>query len=283
MISSSRTTVRRRRSRPRGATALARAAAFALGALAVALALGAAPAAAREWPAPVGHVNDFARVLDAASADSMESLARELREKCGSELAVVTLPDLGGEEIEPVATDLFAAWGIGRKAENDGVLILLAAEERRVRIEVGYGLEGALPDGRCGGIIRLVMGPDLSADRFGPGLLRGARAVAAVIAQEKGVTLTGVAGVVPPPLAGERGGNGSAFLTLLALAILFITLARVGAMGSRRRFRRGGFFGPWGGFGGFGGMGGFGSGGSGGGFGGFGGGMSGGGGASGRF
>jgi uncharacterized protein len=250
----------------------------------------APPCPARDWPAPTGHLSDFAHVVDPASADSIESLAVELRQKTGAELAVATFPDLGGEEIEPAATDLFAKWGVGRKGENDGVLILLARAERRVRIEPGYGLEGTLPDGRCGGIIRLVMGPDLRADRFGTGLLRGAQAVAAAIAQEKGVVLTGAGGITPPPLGGN-GGRPS-FLGLLFIFLFFVLISSAFNRATRGRRgwsdwsgRRGGWYGPWGGgFGGMGGMGGMGgSRGGFGGFGGFGGGMSGGGGASGRF
>jgi uncharacterized protein len=269
-----------------------------LGAAVLALALllvaaGAAAKEARQWPAPTGHVNDWAHVIDAASADSIEALAAELKEKTGAELAVVTVPDLGGLEIEEAATDLFTRWGIGRKGENDGVLILLARQERIVRIEPGYGLEGPLPDGRLGGIIRRVMGPDLSADRFGPGLLKGARAVAAAIAQEKGVTLSGAAGIVPPPPdGGEIGDKG--VLLLVFILIAFGVLGSIFSHANRgRRGRRGGWYGPWGGgfggmggmggFGGLGGLGGLGGRGGGGGFGGFGGGMSGGGGASGRF
>jgi len=295
LISSSRTIARAR--------AIPGAARIGAGLLAATLLAGtffaatflAVPALAREWPAPTGRLSDFAGVVDAASADSIESLALELREKTDAELAVATFPNLGGEEIEPAATELYQAWGIGRKGKDDGVLILLAREERRVRIEVGYGLEGPLPDGRVGSIIRLVMGPDLSADRFGPGLLRGARAVANVIASEHGVTLTGGGGVEPPAKGGQRSATGGTFLLLLFVFLILISIAHDRMVRRGRGFRewpgrRGpGSRGPWGGFGGFGGGfgggwgGGFGGGRSGGGFGGFGGGMSGGGGASGRF
>ncbi|MGE5178406.1 MAG: TPM domain-containing protein [Bacteroidota bacterium] len=252
----------------------------------------AGSSSARDWPAPTGYVNDLAHVIDPASADTITAVATELREKTQAQLAVVTLPDLGGEEIDPVATDLFAKWGIGRKGENDGVLILLALKERAIRIEPGYGIEGILPDGRCGGIIRNVMGPDLHADRFGPGLLAGARAVAAAIAQDKGVRLAGTAGVEPPPLDGGESPGIPFNLLIFILLVLFVVIGQVfnRLTGGRRGWsdwsgRRGGWYGPWGGgFGGFGGMGGTGgSGGGFGGFGGFGGGMSGGGGASGRF
>ncbi len=240
----------------------------------------ASPASARTWPKPEGYVSDFAKIVDLASRDSIEALARELREKTGAELAVVTLPDLGGDEIEPVAVELFKAWGIGKKGTDEGVLILLAWKERRVRIEVGYGLEGILPDGLCGSIIRRVMAPELAGGRIGSGLLRGAAAVVGVIAKDRGVTITGAS-----PLPDEESGESMNPRALLILALFAALILRAVMRGSRRGMYRGHGPGGYGGmFGGFGGMGGgFGGGlggGSGGGFGGFGGGGSGGGGAS---
>ncbi len=243
-------------------------------------------AVAAGWPAPRGYLNDFAGIVDAASADSIEALAAELREKTGAQLAVVTVGDLGGRDIDGAAVDLFQQWEIGQKGHDDGVLVLLARTERRVRIEAGYGVEGILPDGRCGFIIRRVMGPDLAQDRFGPGLLRGADAIAGVIARDRGVTLVPGRGA-PLPEESEPGGRVP-LLTLFVLFVVLLTLSTLlrrmtggwGDWGTRR-----GFGGPWwGGFGGYGGSFGGGSGGGfGGGFGGFGGGRSGGGGASGGF
>jgi len=249
----------------------------------------AAPGAssARTWPQPKGYVSDFAGLVDEASRDSTEAIAGELREKTGAELAVVTLPDLGGEEIDPVAVDLFHAWGIGKKGKDEGALILLAVKERRVRIEVGYGLEGILPDGLCGSIIRRVMAPELTQGHTGTGLLRGAAAVAGVIAKDRGVTITGAIGI-PEEDGDERGNRNSVFL--IALFAAFVLSALFRSRSPRRGWRnRGGW---WGGggpggdggmLGGFGGMGGGFGGGGGGGFGGFGGGSSGGGGASGGY
>jgi uncharacterized protein len=229
--------------------------------------------------------------MDPASRDSIEAIARELREKTGAELAVVTLADLGGDEIDPVAVDLYSAWGIGKKGKDEGVLILLASKERRVRIEVGYGLEGILPDGLCGSIIRRVMAPDLAQGRIGEGLLRGASAVTGVIAKDRGVTITGAL-PLPEEDRGEDGAHHGFFLVALFVAIVLSSLLRAGSNRRGWMGRRGPWW--WGGggpggfggmFGGFGGMGGGfgGGGGGGGGFGGFGGGGSGGGGASGGY
>ena len=261
------------------------------GFVAVALLAWAPAAPARDWPKPVGFLSDFAGVVDAASADSIDALAAELQAKTGAELAVAVFKDLDGEEIEPAAVDLYQHWGIGRKGKDDGVLILLAVTERRVKIEVGYGLEGILPDGRCGRIIREVMGPDLHANRFGPGLLSGSEAIAGVIAGDRGVTLSHAgSGRAPAADEGEdtEAAHWAKLLGIFTVVLVFSILSRL----RRRRWRtwgsgRRGWFDPWGGFGGgLGGLGGFGGGGGGGGgggFGGFGGGSSGGGGASGGF
>ncbi|HZI89898.1 MAG TPA: TPM domain-containing protein, partial [Candidatus Polarisedimenticolia bacterium] len=198
-------------------------------------------AAARTWPQPQGWTSDLAGILDTASRDSIDALAQEVKEKTGAEIAVVTTPDLGGEEIDPAAEELYKAWGIGSKSKDEGVLILLAQKERRVRIEVGYGLEGILPDGLCGSIIRRVMGPDLGQDRFGPGLLQGTRAVAGVIARDRGVTITGA---LPSPAEEDRstpGGPRTVFMIALFVAWILSAILR---RGSRRRGwmgRRG----PW--------------------------------------
>ena len=239
-------------------------------------------ASARTWPKPQGYVSDFAGVVDPASRDSIEAIARELRGKTGAEMAVVTLPDLGGDEIEPVAVDLYQAWGIGKKGKDEGVLILNAVKERRVRIEVGYGLEGILPDGLCGSIIRRVMAPELTQGRHGAGLLRGAAAVAGVIAKDRGVTITGALSM-PAEDSGENGNGHAVFLVALFVALVLSALFRSGSNRRGWMGRRGGPGGFGGMFGGFGGMGGGFGGGGGGGFGGFGGGSSGGGGASGGY
>jgi len=251
----------------------------------------ATTASARDWPKPVGFLSDFAGVVDAASADSMDALAAELKQKTGAELSVAVFKDLGGEDIEPAAVDLFSHWNIGQKGKDNGVLILLAVTERRVKIEVGYGLEGILPDGRCGRIIREVMGPDLHANRFGPGLLSGSEAIANVIAADRGVTLGHARPTQAPASDDENSPDAGHWAKLLGVFIVFVIVSIVS--GLRRRGRgtwgsgRRGWFDPWGGFGGgLGGLGGFGGGGGGGGgggFGGFGGGSSGGGGASGGF
>ena len=107
----------------------------------------------QKFPRPSGAVNDFAGVIPADIKASMESLGSEILDKTGTAVVVATFSSLNGEDPDMYATDLYAAWGIGKKGEDKGVLIFLALKERRVRIETGYGVEGILPDGLVGEIL----------------------------------------------------------------------------------------------------------------------------------
>ena len=223
---------------------------------------------------PVGYVNDFAHVLDPNTAAQLESSCQQIDQKAHAQIAVVTIQSLEGSDIESYAVDLFKQWGIGNKASNRGVLLLFAIQDRRYRIEVGYGLEPILPDGKVGGIGREAAPLLKQGDYNGAVLLMTSR-VAEVIAQDAGIQLDG-----PRPSAPEGGSDetdhGSSFGLISILAIIFIILIVTGL----GRLLLGLFF-FGGGSSGWG-SGGFGGGG-GGGFGGFGGGSSGGGGASGSW
>jgi uncharacterized protein len=245
--------------------------------LALFLLMPLAGAAAELPPRPTGPVADLAQVIGASERARMEALSLELWQKARAALVVATVPDMGGEDIEGYASRLYAAWGLGAKGRTGdadrGVLILLAVAERRVRIEVGYGLEGILPDGLTGQILDEQALPSFRQSDFGRGLLRAELACARVIAKDAGVELS--AKGEPQPVG--RGLMSGGKLFYLAAFIIFLLADMLIFRGyrSRRRF----WWGGGGGMGGFGG--GFGSGGGfGGGFGGFGGGMSGGGGAS---
>ena len=119
---------------------------------------------AQTFPEPIGYVNDFARIIPSSDAQRMADLISELREKTGAEIAVVTMPDIGGEDYTEYANRLYEAWGLGQKGEDNGVLIFLTLQERKIRIEVGYGLEGILPDGKVGGILDEYVVPYLRMD-----------------------------------------------------------------------------------------------------------------------
>lgn len=229
---------------------------------------------------PQGYVNDFAGVLDAASKQRIERLCGSLERSTQTQLAVVTLPTLGGEPIEEFTNQLFRAWGVGRK-ENKGAMLLLAVQDRRQRLEVGYGLEPLLPDGYAGSILR-IMRPALGQGQYGQALYAGTRTLALRVAEKSGVRLDDpgpVRTVRSQPTWSYYATWRARFVLLLLFGILAIHILR-SLFG-----RRGGppFISTWVGprYGGWsaGGFGGYDSGG-GGGFGGFGGGDSGGGGAS---
>lgn len=236
---------------------------------------------------PQGYVNDFAGVLSEDTQSQLTALCAEVDQKTHAQVAVVTIHTLEGGAIEDFANRLYERWGIGPKSDNRGVLILLAVDDHRYRVEVGYGLEPILPDGKVGGFGRAIV-PALRRSDYNGALLQLTNSVAAVIAQASGVTLSRGS---PPPTPGESNesnhGLGPGLLLLIALGFLLFGGLRFfflpWGFGSRRGYFGGRWGRPWigggwpgGGFGGFGG-------GRGGGFGGFGGGVSGGGGASGSW
>ena len=109
------------------------------------LALCALPAPAVDWKSlkPEGYVSDFARVIDPQSRAELESYAARVEAATGAQMAFVTLPSLEGEPIEDVTNDIFHAWGIGKKGEDNGAMVLLSVGDRKSRLEVGGGLGGA--------------------------------------------------------------------------------------------------------------------------------------------
>jgi uncharacterized protein len=242
----------------------------------------AAQSANNELPELTQPVNDFAHVIDGASAAEMDRVIRALQAKTGDAVIVVTIPTIGSSygDIREYAVKLFAnhGRGIGEKGKDNGLLILLALEERRVWVEVGYGLEEFITDGFSGETSRDVMAPRFREGQYGAGLLAGTQRIVGRIAQGRNVTLDGV----PVPRSVGNGGGTPIPLWLILLVFIMIMLISRGGGGPRRRHRYWGGGPGWssgvGPFGGGWGGGGFGGGGFGGGFGGFGGGRSGGGG-----
>jgi len=222
---------------------------------------------------PSGWVNDFAGVISQYYKTKMETISDEVKRKTGAELTVVTVKSMDGQDIETYATRLFETWGIGEKGKDNGALILLAMAERKIRIEVGYGLEPNLPDGLTGGILDDYMMPDLRKGEYGLGLYRGLLRVTEIIAKNAGVQISGipVMDTRSQSSAGnrERSRGGGIFLIIMFIFLMIVTRGRILPWLLLSMFMGGGRGG-----------GGFGGGGFGGGFGGFGGGMSGGGGAS---
>jgi uncharacterized protein len=233
-----------------------------------------------DLPKPTDYVSDFAHVLSPEAIARLDRLCGQLdHSQANAQVAVVTIHTLDGADPAEFANALEDKWKMGRKGSDRGVLVFLAVDDHKRRIEVGYGLEGILPDGKVGDIGREMV-PDLRANDFDGAVNLAVGEVAQVIAADAKVTLDEEPVVASPPV---RQGPATGKLILLVVLLVFFGgfhllrfLLGFGLLGGFRG-------GPWIGGGGFGG-GGFGGGGGdsgGGGFGGFGGGGFGGGGAGG--
>lgn len=256
------------------------------------------PCLASAQPAPpqlTQTVNDFAQVVDPESAREMDRRILALQQKTGDAVVVATVKTYQPyADINEYAVKMFenGGRGIGQRGKDNGVLVVVAVDDRQVRIEVGYALEEFVTDGYAGEIVRNAILPEFRQGAYGRGLLAGVARIVNRIASARGVTLEGV------PAEREPIGPPPEFPRSLLIVLAWIVIAIVLGMANQRNRRRGRYWGggPWsgwnsgvgpfggggfgGGFGGFGGMGGRGDGGFGG-FGGFGGGRSGGGGAAG--
>jgi uncharacterized protein len=219
------------------------------------------------------YVNDFAHVLDQNTIAQLDGICQEIDQKAHAQIAVVTVRSLDGSDIESYAVALFKKWGVGSKSTDHGVLILLATQDRQYRIEVGYGLEPILPDGKVGGFGREAA-PMLKQNDYNGAVSLMTSRVADVIAQDAGIQLTSA--LPSAPAVGREPNTGLSIAGIIVLIIIGLILLSTPfgrlLLWSLLLGGRGGGYGGGGGFGG-----------GGGGFGGFGGGGSGGGGASGSW
>jgi len=139
---------------------------------------------ARVYPEPTGYVNDFADIISQNVEVALEEQLRTLEASSSHELTVVTLSSLEDDVIENTAVELFEQWGIGKKNQDNGVLLLIAPNERELKIEVGYGLEPVLTDSRAGTIIRTIITPKFKENDYDAGILNGVSAIQKTITQD---------------------------------------------------------------------------------------------------
>lgn len=234
---------------------------------------------AQSYPARAqGYVTDTARVFSAADRQAVEQLAYQLEQRTTAQLAVVTVGSTKPESIEEYANKLFEKWGIGQKDKDNGVLLVMAKNDRQVRIETGYGMEGIITDLLAHRIIETIMIPRFKASQYSAGLRDGAEAIVSLIAKDAGIAITGKESAVYDRVHQSGVPIGDKVIVLVFLVIFLLSLFSplLFPKHYRKYGRRRGSYWYGGGHGG-----GSYGGGFGGGFGGFGGGMSGGGGASG--
>jgi uncharacterized protein len=228
--------------------------------------------AADDYPSPTSEffVNDFAGVLSRETRDDIQRIGKSLEDQTTAQVVVVTVSSLNGEDIDSYAYELFKRWGIGQKGKDNGVLILNAVSERQLRIEVGYGLEGALTDIETAEIRTEYMNPYLKENDFDRGMLYGFTAVVKVVAEEYGVTESDLQQRLPQPGRYDRDYRSDEDIRTFFYIIAFCIFLAVDGILFRFRITRmlmriafyASFFG--GGRGGRGGRGGWGSGGFGG-------------------
>ncbi len=264
---------------------------------------------------PSGYVNDFAGLLSAEARTELEGTLTQFAEASGGEIAVAIIQSLEGDDIESYANTLFREWGIGGKENDTGVLLLVSVEDRNVRIEVGYGYEGNIPDAHASRIIRDDIVPNFSEGQYDEGVFRAVNSlitlirepgsappleeassfslenfavfgylifflgswIVSIMSRTKDWWLGGIFGALSAVLVGVFFGTNAALIGALPLIALGL-LVDFAVSSAYRDARSSGHTPPWwtGGSSSWGTS-------TGGGFGGFGGGSSGGGGASGRW
>jgi uncharacterized protein len=210
------------------------------------LALPPLPAAAQDFPALTGRVVDGAGLLSPDAAAQLVRRSEEVEATSGRQLVVATVPDLQGYPIEDYGYRLGRHWGIGQAEANNGVILLVAPRERRVRIEVGYGLEPILTDAMSATIIEDTILPAFRAGDMAGGIVAGANAIADQLAAPPEAAEQRVLEASRAQAARRGGGGGNSLFPILfwlvVLAFILLPMLRSGLGGRRYRSRAG----PWG-------------------------------------
>ncbi len=174
-----------------------------------------APGAALEVPPLAGRINDTASMLSPQTVSHLDSLLAALEASDSTQLVLLTIPSLEGEVIEEYSLQVAEAWGIGQKGNDNGALLLISRDDRRLRIEVGYGLEGSLTDLTAGRIIGGVIVPRFKEGRFDQGIQDGLKAMIQAVKGEF------VASSAPSSSKGQ-GNDPAGLIFLLFFAFSFI-------------------------------------------------------------
>lgn len=236
-----------------------------------ATALSDKPVTAADLEKPNGYVQDYAGILSDTSKGQLNALGKELQEKTGAQFAVVVIPSLNGSDLETLGLDILRTWGVGSAKKNDGMVFLVAVNDRKMRTEIGYGLEGIIPDGLSGEVQRQVIRPYFKDGNFEEGIKAGMFQYASLIAKQSNATLTPIEGLAPITFDAngrdipEKDIDNMFFFVVVFLFILFSIIGRK-TRGSGGSSGGGFYFGTSsGGFGGGDSFGGFGGGSGGGG------------------
>jgi uncharacterized protein len=188
-----------------------------------------AAAAALDVPSLSGRINDRAGVLSASAAGDLENYLAAVEKSTGIQIALLTIPTLEGEVIESYSLKVAEKWGLGGAEADNGALLLVAMEEKKIRIEVGYGLEGVLTDAMSGYIIRETIVPEFKNGNFQGGIEAGLRAIGGVATGEAPIS---------EELVSQSGSDGGESGRPFVFIIIFLLIFVFGRMGRYRRYRR---------------------------------------------
>ncbi len=178
------------------------------------------PAAALDVPPLKNRVNDLADLIQSSTEQQLESALAQLEKSDSTQVVVLTIPSLEGEVLEEFSIRVVEQWQIGQKDVDNGVLLLVAKSDRKIRIEVGYGLEGKLTDLTAGRISRNIMVPQFKMGQFDQGIINGVSAIVAAVRGEFKAPVT-------PTRQRGRGSSSPGVLGIIALVLFLNMIGRV--------------------------------------------------------
>ena len=187
-----------------------------------------AAAGALDVPPLQGRINDRASVLSSSASEELENYLAAVERSSGAQIALLTIDSLEGEDLESYSLSVAEKWKLGASGEDNGALLLVAMAEKKIRIEVGYGLEGVLTDAMSGYIIREAIVPEFKNGRFDLGIAAGIKAIGGIV--------TGDAPISAEDIRQSGNQNESGGIPLFFIIFLFIFI--FGRMGRYRRYRR---------------------------------------------
>jgi uncharacterized protein len=172
-------------------------------------------AAEINFPSPTGFVNDYVGILTADQKQTLDQITQSLKQTNGAELAIAIVDSVEPLDSKLYAVKLFEKWKIGEKGKDNGVLVLLAIKERRIEIEVGYGLEGVLPDALAGQILDDYAVPNFREGKMGEGVIETAKAIASVVAKEENAPQL-------RPKTEEEGGMAAFYFVIILILVVVV-------------------------------------------------------------
>lgn len=201
----------------------------------IALAIASAALAAPQFPPLTGRVVDNAHMLSPQAAEKLDADLAGLEAQTGRQMVVATIPDLQGYDIADYGYQLGRTWGIGRKGKDDGVVFIVAPNERKVRIEVGYGLEPVLTDALSSVILQTKVLPRFRAGQMEQGVVDGAEAIVQQLALPEDQAKQKVAQAAETEAQAQAGDGGIPFgLVILIIFIFWVLASLLGGFGRRR-------------------------------------------------